>query len=97
SYLIIHVYEQDYTSSASFLRAFYQKRPQGEDKEKRCDGGHGRAAIPVPQTGFKGPFPSSTSSPAPTIHGLGEQIRRIVGASGVWSGREGPCGRPSVP
>src|SRR6266513_1086784 len=29
----------------------------------------GRAAIPVPQTGFKGPIPTSTSSPAPTIHG----------------------------
>ena len=48
---------------------------------------HGRAAIPVPQTGFKGPIPTSTSSPAPTIHGLGGPIRRIVGASGerMWN------------
>src|SRR5437588_1954689 len=27
----------------------------------------------------KGPFPTSTSSPAPTIHELGVSIRRIVG------------------
>ena len=33
----------------------------------------------------KGPIPPSTSSPAPTIHGLGGPIRRIVGASGVLS------------
>src|SRR2546423_3094099 len=57
-------------------------------------GGYGRAAIPVPQTGFKGPLPLSTSSPAPTIHGLGGPIRRIVGASGVrmWGG--GPLWSP---
>ena len=30
----------------------------------------------------KGPIPTSTSSPAPTIHALGGSIRRIVGASG---------------
>ena len=36
----------------------------------------------TPPTGsHKGPSPTSTSSPAPTIHGLGEPIRRIVGAS----------------
>jgi hypothetical protein len=29
----------------------------------------------------KGPIPSSTSSPAPTIRGLGGPIRPIVGAS----------------
>ena len=40
----------------------------------------------------KGPIPPSTSSPAPTIHGLGGPIRRIVGASGVVD----PCGRPSA-
>ena len=60
--------------------------PQGTRKgqyiakrEKRCGGGHGRAAIPVPQTGFKGPIPTSTSSPAPTIDGRDLPLRRIVG------------------
>src|SRR6266852_3045719 len=50
----------------------------------------------------KGPNPTSTSSPAPTIHGLCGPIRRIVGASGermwwescLWD-RYRPCGRPS--
>src|SRR3954452_4122651 len=77
-----------------------------ENKEKRCGGEHRRAAsvrasqapllaLPVPQTGFKSPVPTSTSSPAPTIHGLGGPIRRIVGASGERMRGVGPCGRPS--
>src|SRR5438067_3310569 len=49
--------------------------------------GYGRAAIPVPQTGFKGPIPTSTSSPAPTIYGLGGPLRRIVGALESCLGR----------
>jgi len=43
----------------------------------------------------KGPFPTSTSSPAPTIHELGVAIRRIVGASGERMWWVVPCGRPS--
>ncbi len=35
------------------------------------------------------------SCSAPTIHGLGGPIRRIVGASGERMWRVGPCGRPS--
>src|SRR5437667_1437568 len=54
------------------------------NKEKRGGGGHGRAAIPVPQTGFKGPIPTSTSSPAPTILGLSGPIRRRVVARPVF-------------
>ena len=49
----------------------------------------------------KGPSPTSTSSPAPTIHGLCEPIRFIVGEpclgdrySGERIWRVGPCGRP---
>jgi hypothetical protein len=42
----------------------------------------------------KGPLPASTSSPAPTIHGLGGTIRRIVGAKGEGMGWVGPCGDP---
>src|SRR6266566_433285 len=46
------------------------------------------------QTGsHKGPIP--TSSPAPTIHGLGGPLRCIVGASGEWMRGVDPCGRPS--
>src|SRR6266496_6856810 len=44
----------------------------------------------------QGPIPTSTSSPAPTIHGLGRAIRRIVGASGERMRGVGPCGRPCV-
>ena len=44
----------------------------------------------------KGPIPTSTSSPAPTIHGLGGPIRCIVGASGERMRGVGPCGRPSA-
>jgi hypothetical protein len=48
------------------------------------------------QTGsHNGPFPTSTSSPASTIHSLGGPIRRIVGASGERMRGVGPCGRPS--
>ncbi len=48
------------------------------------------------QTGsHKGPIPTSTSSPAPTIHGLGGPLRCIVGASGEWMWGVDPCGRPS--
>src|SRR5438067_1586387 len=43
----------------------------------------------------KGPIPTSTSSPAPTIHELFGPIRRIVGASGERMRGVGPCGRPS--
>src|SRR2546421_2188181 len=50
----------------------------------------------------KGPCPTSTTSPAPTIHGLGGPIRRIVGEpclgdreSGERLRGGGPCGRPS--
>src|SRR5712691_11548523 len=43
----------------------------------------------------KGPIPTSTSSPAPTIRGLCGPIRRIVGASGERMWWEDPCGRPS--
>ena len=43
----------------------------------------------------KGPIPTSTSSPAPTIYGLGGPLRRIVGASGERMWGVGPCGRPS--
>src|SRR5947208_12725155 len=48
------------------------------------------------QTGsHEGPIPTSTPSPAPTIHGLGGPIRRIVGASGERTWGWDPCGRPS--
>ena len=71
----------------------------------RKHGGHPQGAIHFKQgkerrwwarTGsHKGPIPTSTSSPAPTIHGLCGPIRRIVGASGERMRGVGPCGRPS--
>ena len=48
-----------------------------------------------PQAGFKCPIPTSTSSPAPTMHELGGPLRRRVGASGERMWGVGPCGRPS--
>ena len=42
----------------------------------------------------EGPIPTSTSSPAPTIYGLGGPIRRIVGASGERVRGGGPLWSP---
>src|SRR5438477_12777738 len=43
-FICIQVPEQDYTSSADFLRVFYQKRPLGGDKAQYISNKHRRAA-----------------------------------------------------